>query len=166
MKSKPRTWLLLALLVPLTSCYTDRIVALEKQNKELAAKLDQQQRVADLDLQEKCSSASLQYFKRNWSLNPKDSATTRILDYRNHYNRSLEKCFILVDWSYDIDKRVGSWSSRVSLYDVFENRQYGEAWEGYGIPGHPVNKVACEVDGEKCNDRLEFDQKIKHYLID
>ena len=85
--------LLLASTTFLCACNGDRLAELEKQNKEMRKQLEKQKKLVDLDTQAKCSNAAKIFFRQNWQ-NDRD---TILLDYSNHYNRALGKCFIVVD---------------------------------------------------------------------
>src|SRR5580700_10087879 len=84
-----------------------RLSRLEKQTKEMQSERD---RVTDYDLQAKCSKDAKTWFGENWS-SDKD---TMLLDYRNHYNKKQNKCFIFVEYHYK-DQIVipgeGSWTN-------------------------------------------------------
>lgn len=41
------------------------------------------------------------------------------LDYRNHYNKSLNKCFILIEYGYWLTASM--WANDMTLWDVHEN---------------------------------------------
>src|SRR4051794_21074933 len=87
---------LAAYLLLITGCgYDGRIVKLEKQATEMQSERD---RVAEFDLQSRCATDARQWFKENWL--PSDKATT-VLDFRSHYNKKKNKCFILVERHYN-----------------------------------------------------------------
>ena len=60
--------------------------------------------VTGYDLQVKCSKDAKAWFSENWSPTPKQTLS---LDYRNHYNKSQNKCFILVDYHFSWVTRLG-----------------------------------------------------------
>jgi len=63
----------------------------------------------DYQLQKQCKKDSEKFFK-------KDNNDLSIRSYKNHYNKKLNKCFILID-----DENVNT----KFLYDVKENKRYG-----------------------------------------
>jgi hypothetical protein len=73
----------------LAGCEADRVAKLEKENADLKAKVEKQNTALDYDLQAKCS---------------KDAV---LLDFTNHYDAKLNKCFILV---LESDKFSGPFS--------------------------------------------------------
>jgi hypothetical protein len=118
----------LGALLLLSGCdHEDRIARLEKQGKETKDAQSDKDRVADYDLQAKCSKDGQEWFNVNWAgSRDKDTA---LLDYRNHYNKKENKCFVLVEYHYN-SKLAGpggtSWTNLMSLWDVYENSQYGD----------------------------------------
>jgi hypothetical protein len=147
-----------------TGCDTERISRLEKQNDELKAEIKKSQAAADYDLQAKCAKDSRAWFKENWSAD-KD---TILLDFTNHYNKALNKCFILVEYHFRLDKN-GSWVNDMKLWDVYENSRYGSFAENnmmYFKPTlHPESSViTCEVVDAKCKTIEEFNNLIRPYL--
>jgi hypothetical protein len=156
------------LLVPailLSGCYSDRIAKLESDNKELRSQLDKQKQTADLDTQAKCSTAAKAFFRDNWN---RDKGTM-LLDYSNHYNRKLSKCFIVVEWHYsDPITNRGEWFNNIQLYDVFENNRYAELSEHIGVDpktfaaAHRV--LRCDVQGTECKTSEDFNSQIGDYL--
>jgi len=106
----------------LSACNADKIAQLEKQNKEFRAELEKQKQMVDLDTQAKCSTAAQGFFQRNYSV---DKATL-LLNFHNHYNRALGKCFITTEWHYKEEgSKTGSWYNLMYLHDVYENQEYG-----------------------------------------
>src|ERR1019366_3368203 len=84
-----------AVMLAAIGCDTsERIARLEKQNQELQTELKNRNATADYDLQAKCSKDARIWFNENWSRD-KD---TILLDFSNHYNKSLNKCFIVVEY--------------------------------------------------------------------
>ena len=81
-----------AVLLIAVGCGQDeKIASLGKQNQELKAEVDKSHATADYDLQAKCSKDAKTWFNENWT---RDKDTV-LLNFANHYNRSLNMCFIL-----------------------------------------------------------------------
>jgi hypothetical protein len=154
----------------LGACSSDRIAQLEKQNKEIRAEFDRQKTLVDLDTQSKCSNAALAFFRRQWS-SDKDTA---LLDYTNHFNKALGKCFILVEWHQNSNTvfKGFAWYNNIQLYDVLENNQYADFAEHHitAVVGTEVKAtdsvLRCNVDGAECKTSKEFNEKTRHYMID
>lgn len=159
--------LVAAALLVSTGCDSDRIANLEKQNKELQTELSKSRNaVAEYDLQSKCSKDARGWFSENWNRD-KDSI---LLDYTNHYNKGLNKCFIVVEYHYRF-MTADSWMNHMSLWDVSENSKYGEFSESHVVLQKPDFKiedkvVECEVAGKKCTDLQGFNQIARAYMND
>ena len=104
----------------LSGCDNERISKLEKQNQELLAEVNKGHAAVEYDMQAKCGRDSKTWFNENWGRGEKD---TLLLTFTNHYNRRLNKCFILVEYHYSL---LGlSWVNSESISDVYENNEYG-----------------------------------------
>lgn len=73
------------------------------------------------DLQQKCGKRSEEWFKNKYG----GSGDIHLMGYENHYNKKMNKCFILVskkldDYSLSIDL-----TQEEHLFDVDENKEYG-----------------------------------------
>jgi hypothetical protein len=161
-----------ALAVSFVACDTsDRLARLEKQNQELQAQVQKGNAAADLDLQAKCSRDARAWFTENWLPRDKD---TILLDFTNHYNKKLNKCFILVEYHYD-SKFAGaggtSWTNDMLLTDVYENSKYGRFDENhytYWKPTVTTNDevISCELLDQKCKTIEEFNGLLRPYMND
>lgn len=160
--------LLAGLFIATASCEDrERVARLEQQNQELQAKLQQTQSVADLDLQAKCSEASERWFAEHW----RRDRDTLLLDHRNHYDKKLGQCFVLVEYHYTDPGGGPSWYNDISLWNVFENSQDATVAEYHFIelkPGiKPENHIiSCKVLGAECKSTTEFNNQIATYLND
>ena len=156
-----------AVLLMAVACGQDEKIAnLEKQNQELKAEMEKSRATADYDLQAKCSRDARGWFNENWSRD-KD---TSLLNFSNHYNKSLNKCFILVEYHYMVDAN-GSWVNDISLWDVYENSRYGTFVERHSISFKPTvstddSVMTCELATQKCKTAEEFNGLVRPYLND
>jgi hypothetical protein len=154
-----------AFLLVATGCGQDKkIAALEKQNQELMAEIEKSHATTDYDLQEKCSKDARAYFNENW---PHDDDTL-YLDFTNHYNNSMNKCFILVEYRYSHGREY-SWANDIALWDVYENRKYANFNVHHITYFEPtfrkVEVIAnCELIDKKCTTIGEFDDFTRHYM--
>jgi len=162
-------WLLpvtASLLLIATGCDTsERVSRLEKQNKELQEEVRRETATADYDLQAKCSKDAKAFFREGWGSGGKD---VLLLDYRNHYDKKLNKCFILVEYHYKFGEGL-SWMNDMSLWDVYENSKYGDFSENHTIVAKPDFRsgdevITCEVTGTQCKTVQEFNNLISPYL--
>ncbi|SRR5258708_18267163 len=164
-----RAVLLVGLVLLLTGCDSpDRVSRLEKENQELKAQMVKDHAAAsataNLDLQAKCSKDGTAWFSEHW---PADKDTI-ILRNHNHYNASLNKCFVLVEYHYKMDHN-GSWTNDMSLWDVYENSQYGSFAENHLEQFKPEFKITnevitCDFGQNKCKGLEEFNGLVRPYL--
>ena len=159
-----RQFLTTLFIFGLTACDTDRIAKLEKENAELRADLEKQKRIVDLDTQGKCSAAAEHLFNIQFGA----GKNTITLDYHNHYNRSLGKCFVMIEWHYrDVLSRTGSWFNLGFLYDAYENQEVGKfsQYTDVGADFEPHLSIQeCEVAGNKCGSIEEFNRKSTPFM--
>ena len=147
------------------SAQEDKIARLEKENKELATKLDAALKTANLDMQAKCAQeARLVYNESGLKREEKDAWS----DYTNHYNRRLNKCFVMFDTS---QWHGSGFTVYKSVLDAFEGRGYGEYfWSNpRDKPAWEVKPTVCRVtllsgEHKDCESVEEFEQLIKVYM--
>lgn len=150
---------------------SERLARLEKQNQELQAEAKSRQATANYDLQAKCGKDARAWFNQNWSRD-KD---TILLDFTNHYNKSLNKCFVLVEYHYNSKfGGVGdsSWTNDMTLTDVYENSKYGTFTESHMTsytPSPPkrdtrAEVITCQVLDQKCKTGDEFNGLLRPYM--
>jgi len=117
----------------------------------------------DYELQERCGKRADELFKREYGnsgiTNTKDGQA--LAGYRNHYNKKLNKCFLLLTYR-DIpykDKKKAS-STLMTLYDINENKEYGSYFksDNNSIP------FDCKVSETVCRSEQEWDSLISPYM--
>jgi hypothetical protein len=161
---------LLACCVLVAGCDADRVVKLEKENAELKAKVEKQDAALDYDLQAKCAKDARAFFGETWE----QDKDTILLNFTNHYNGKLNKCFILGEHHFNshlAGPNGDSWSNMMSLYDVYENMEYAEFGENHYTYLKPQihnteEVITCNVAGTKCNSQQEFNNLVGHYMAD
>ena len=85
---------------------------------------------ADYEFQERCGKTAADWFKARFKDgSEKTNDRQAVSDFSNHYNRKLNKCFVLVAWSLFSKDDLTTWQQ---LYDVNENKQYGNFTENRG----------------------------------
>lgn len=146
-------------------CGTDRISKLEKENQELKAEISKNQTLADYDLQAKCSKDAKAWFNDTWQRD-KD---TILLDYTNHYQKGLNKCFILVEYHYYSYLGNGSSVNDMIAWDVYENSKFANFSENHIVYPKPTyhteDKVmTCEAWDKKCKTIDQFNDLVRPYL--
>jgi len=166
-----KTWAgILICCALLCGCEADRLSKLKKENADLKSKVEKRDAAVDYDLQARCSKDARAWFNENW-LRDKD---TFILDYTNHYDAKLNKCFILVEYHYNSafhPLNGSAWANDLTLIDVHENAKYAKFAERHVTNMEPtisvVNEViTCEAVGKKCNTNDEFYKLIGPYMND
>lgn len=160
------TGLLVLLAITSTCDNSERMARLEKQNQELQAEVRKRDAVADLDLQARCGRDAKTWFNSNWGRDQ----DTLLLDYTNHYNGKLGKCFIFVEYHYNQGKGP-SWYNDMTLWNVYENSKYANFDElhfiSFKLDVKPDDRVVtCEVLDQKCKTIEEFNGFVRPYLND
>lgn len=105
-------------------------------------------RKATYELQEKCAHDAYELYKHEWLEKPQGKLRTIDMNYTNHYNARLGRCFIDVMFTYATAEKgkVVTYRSR-SLIDVLENREVGSAL----IPMQRSGEVYfCYVADKQC----------------
>ena len=139
-----------------------KINQLEKQNQDLQAQVDKQQQASDFDLQAKCSSQAQKVFQEGgYDMNIMDS-------YTNHWNKNLNKCFVLIMSGSTTD---GVLSSSKILLDALEGKAYGDLIVKRDKKIWEQTPLICEMidDGNQsnmkvCNSEAEFDNFADSYM--
>ena len=129
------------------------------------------------ELQERCKKSVDMWFQKQYAgqtmLNDEDYQT--FIYYTNHYNKKLNKCFVLVvedstlkEWIKD--KKNTKNKLRIIIYarlfDINENKIYGEytmlSKEGF----HNIISYVLDQNNNKipCKDRNHFQALIKQYM--
>ncbi len=92
----------------------------------------------DYELQEKCAKNAKKFFENDgW-----------FMDYENHYNKKLNKCFIVM--YHELSNR---------LVDINENKIYGEFWmNGKG------EVTRCYVKEKVCRTPSQWESFIRSYM--
>jgi hypothetical protein len=118
------------------------------------------------ELQERCSKRAEERFKKEYPstiVSNKDG--TLMVNYTNHYNRRLNKCFVVltaISIPENKETKVMFGVSRdKTLWDINENKQYG-AFSEFSKSG----LVQCEVMEKHCNSESEWDALVKPYMED
>jgi hypothetical protein len=160
-----RLLVLLALL--LIGCDNERLAKLEKKNQDLMAEIKKDRAVSDYDMQAKCARDSKVWFDENFGAGrDKD---TLLLTYSNHYNKSQNKCFVVVEYHHRYDKQW--WANMITLWDVYENSKYGSISINHYTDFKPKFQTReelldCEVFDKKCGTLDEFNSLARPYLND
>ena len=101
------------------------------------------------------------FFNEGWTRD-KD---TKLLTYTNHYNKAMNKCFLLAENHFAL-AFPGSWANDMTLWDVYENAKYGSFFEvNLNKPLPNSDKVdGCQLLDKKCTTLAEFNGLVWPYL--
>ena len=121
----------------------------------LTSQLADRTAVNKLELQQKCADRARTAFK--------DLTVTARDSYENHYNASLNKCFINVEQISVVPR--GDVTIMVGLYDAFENKKYASLIVMSDKKEPHLCRV-MQVNGEEqvCNSDAEYKELIKTYM--
>jgi hypothetical protein len=162
-------WLPLPVVFLLTSCNSDRIAALEKQNKELAAKIEtlqggakQSTQSPTLDLQEKCAKQAEVVYKTS------GLQKEQLTGYTNHYSGKLNKCFVQLSSLHSDSLKPTIY---ITVMDAYEGKVFADYYwiNTQGKKYWEVKPFTCKVtmlNGEDrvCDSQDEFDSLVKQYM--
>jgi len=151
-----RELLLGILAATLVGCDSGNMAKIEKQNQEILAQLRRQEQFPTYDLEAKCAEEAKHYFGEHW----RPDKMTAVLNYTNHYNRSLNKCLILVREQTFMDAN-NEWHIAVILADVHERNEFGLFLESHASTSAQVTK--CHVAESPCTSQADFEDRIKPY---
>jgi hypothetical protein len=142
----------------------------------------------EYELQERCSKQAEEFFVRQYGTRTEPTPTGWARrDYAHHYNRKLNRCFILVTEKYFIEKEksrqifgpAGAENSRQifkNLYDVIDGKHYANFYARTMIEEpetgllydrdllkKPLSCMVIVLDRE-CESEVEWDRLVKPYM--
>jgi hypothetical protein len=135
----------------------------------------------EYDLRERCGSYCIDYFHKVYGdkVKKSDNYTTHS-DYVSHYNKKINKCYMLVKSQSHPNKAIGSIITTEHIIDVHENKIYGvftissrenvaDVQKNKNIKEATIsgkeNVISeCMVLDEKCKSKEEWDKMIKPYM--
>lgn len=164
--AKLHTLWVVILLSLICGCDSEKATRLEKQNEDLQAQIRRQSAALDLDVQSQCSRAAGVWFKQRWKTG--SDKDTILLDYTNHYNKAMNKCFINVEFHYHSGARW-SWANNMSMWDVYENLKYAEFIENHAVGFDMKTEnllITCDVQGTECKTAEEYSSRLKPFMND
>ncbi len=112
------------------------------------------------ELKEKCSKRAEEVFKRDYNSSSwqEEDGSHVTVNFRNHYNRKVNKCFMLTAYS-SFNVKEKTLIRTEDLIDINENRKYGTST----ILNH--NKpIECVILDKICNSKNEWNRLIKPYM--
>jgi hypothetical protein len=108
----------------------------------------------DYELQERCAKSASDSFKKSYG---NEGILTH---YSNHYNKKLNKCFILIISTTLRKSKQERPSLSKLLYDVNEQKEYAS----FFMLTDPMEIVDCTVLGKLCYSQNEWDTLIKPFM--
>jgi hypothetical protein len=114
--------------------------------------------------QEQCVKRSEEYFNKEYSngiINGEDGERLTS-NYTNHYNKKLNKCYILITSTQFIRNTENKIENiRIkTLFDLNENKEYGSLIQ-FDNNNKPNN---CRILEKYCNSEKEWDLIVKPYM--
>ena len=136
-------------------------IALRESREEiqvLQAKLDVALKSANLDLQAKCAEQAAKTWKSGGWDKLKNAT------YSNHYNSSMNKCFMRIENS--IPDRSGAVFASDRIVDAYEGKVYGELTWRLDEAGNAMRCKAILPSGEQvqCTSPEEFDSLVQQFM--
>ncbi len=106
---------------------------------------------AEYELQEHCKRSATEFVREKY----KDWMGA--VDFTNHFNRKLTKCFVNATFVYG-GMRAGETDK--NLWDINENKRYGQ----YVPLMDRSGPLVCEMLGKWCNSESEWNSFVKPYM--
>ena len=113
----------------------------------------------DYELQEKCGKRCEEYFKKDYD-NGFDK--NGISNYTYHYNKKLNKCFILIN-SIEFIRKVEDKYENITIKTLFEfneNKEYGSLV----LFGKNIKTDSCLVLDKSCKSEQEWNLLVVPYM--
>lgn len=118
----------------------------------------------EYELQERCAMRAEAWFKKTWGEGITETKNGRgVATYRNHYNGTLNKCFVLLNYQnlpYKDPSLHGS--TQISLLDVNEGKFYGSM----SMVDEVRAPKTCNVNLKRCKSEAEWESLIAPYMGD
>jgi hypothetical protein len=108
----------------------------------------------EYELQERCAKSAADSFKKSYG---NEGILTH---YSNHYNKNLNKCFILIISTTLPKGKQEHPSLSKLLYDVNEQKEYAS----FFMFTDSREIMDCTVLGKPCSSQIEWDTLIKPYM--
>ena len=139
------------------------LVGCNNQNptKEKSSVQEKRNVKEEYELQDKCGQRTSEFFKKEYG-NGIDNSKDGIMmsGYQNHYNKKLNKCFILItSKDHPKDKKMDVLLMK-NIYDFNENKEYGS----FSKFRKDVTPSDCNVLEKTCNSEQEWDSLVKPYM--
>ena len=129
-----------------------------QQIQELQTKLDLAAKSVNLDLQQKCAEQAAKAWKSG------EWGKLKNATYANHYNSSMNKCFMRIDNS--VPDSSGAVFTSDRIVDAYEGKVYGELTWRLDDAGNAMRCRATLPTGEQvqCTSPEEFDSLVQQFM--
>jgi hypothetical protein len=109
----------------------------------------------ELELSQRCEKRCDEHFKKEYGNGILNNGR-RTVTYESHYNKKLNKCFIILTTNFIIEKYNKSYKEKF-LFDVNYLRDYGFYHNSGTI-------TFCDVERYKCGSEEEWVSLVKPYM--
>ncbi len=118
------------------------------------------------ELQEQCMKRSKEYFNKEYGngIINGENGERLISNYTNHYNKKLNKCYILItstEFTRNMENKIESIRIKM-LFELNENKGYGSLIQ-FENNNKPIN---CRILEKYCKSEKEWDLLVKPYMED
>lgn len=110
----------------------------------------------DYELQEKCGKSASKYFNDIENINLSSKDFLLLKDFNNHYNKKLNKCFVLIIGKATWIKKKENETFQ-KLLDINENKEYGHIMQKEDV-------LECMFLDQACYSKNEWNSLIRPYL--
>lgn len=133
--------------------------ALQSEVKQLRAERAEPSAESAFAMQSKCAADTRKFLKdEEWQ------KRSEYFDYSNHYSKSLNKCFFMVETRYDTfgpgRQKIGNtWTSQIDVWDLYDNVLVARFTQQFS----PDSVIQCKVQEKVCTTKAEFDSLVAPY---
>jgi len=115
----------------------------------------------DYELSERCGKKCEEAFKGAYGNGMSSSeGSSMFSNYVNHYNKKLNKCFILVTTTSISKDKNRDFLVMKNLFDINENKEYG----GFAKFTRSIKPNDCRLLDKVCSSEQEWEQLIKPFM--
>jgi hypothetical protein len=113
-----------------------------------------------LHLQEKCAEI-VKKFMAEAGISREKNGESTFVDYASHYNKKLDKCFVLISWTITIG---GQTQIVQDLWNAIEQKEIGYYYSAMVGLSWKNDEKGCKVGDTICHSKAEFETLIKPYM--
>ena len=150
-----RTWLLSIWIVFLTISFISLAGCNDLNTIKANSYASAKNLRKELELCEKCKKKCEEHFKKEYGNGILNNGK-RTVTYESHYNKKLNKCFIILTTNFIIEKYNKSYREKF-LFDVNYLRDYAFYHNSGTI-------TFCDVERNKCSSEEEWVSLVKPYM--